>query len=372
MILSPGCVHENHEDKSMYSDQQPPVVETQSAETFSQSTSTIEENYSHKTPCPVVSPPYNEITKNELIIRAKKEIIRIFPNVEENSLNGKWVDQEYAGVILLTDPFIEFENVNDTSPEYMSSEIVKSRGIPSKIKNNIVTIRVDPKSGHIILYKSSVGYHYPLKEQERIVSHEETEDHALGFLRKIYGDTFVTEIKNKYLIYNCDRDGDDGSGRSYIYFFNTKNGVRYLNDQIIIKYDRIIDAVSFYSSRLKDPEILDKATLLSPEPDITLREAKKIFESKLNEKYPDEELGIMYQSDALTHNRGELVWLDMSDKDMDESKRVNLAWNIYFNDKDMRDENSQMVKQVIIDAHTGDILLLFHRDFEISKYLDDK
>ncbi len=313
-------------------------------------------------------PEYTEQTKSRLIEEAKDEIVRVYPDVERATLEGYWVDHNSGfwvgkGSAAFGPPCIRFDNVDDTSEKYI--EILKTRwkGLEGNIHNNIVIIRVDPESGDIVFYGAQ-SIDWPLEDEIRVVSFEETEDRALEFVRKVKGNDFVEGKKDDFYIYRLNSDANMKSGLAYTTLYNTYNGVQYLNDRIYLQHDLIQDKVVRYEDMLKDPELMESLTTLSPVPTISENKAKEILESELKERYPDEDLNIQYR--VLNGHENSLNWYDQEELVYSrQPEPIRLIWYIAFNDEEMREQDSRKTTTAIIDAHTGEIVSLYYRDIKI-------
>ncbi|ADN35627.1 hypothetical protein Mpet_0856 [Methanolacinia petrolearia DSM 11571] len=354
VVLVSGCTYNNPNQQDST-----PVAQTESVTTettqnvqseSTQSTVSWKNFYSDHT----------DQEKSELIEEAKDEILRIFPNVDESTLDGYWKDHE------LTDtgyPKIVFNNVDDTSDEFTEAQKIRSGGLEQNIRDNIVTIKVDPESRDIVLYIGEMPS--PLEEETRKIPLEGAEKKAVEFVKNVKGDDFHEEKEDDFYIYDIDTDPNTGSGLAIIVLFNTYKGVQYLNDQIYVRYDRVLDTVSTYSDELKNPELMKSLTTLSPIPDISEEEAKEILEAKLEKSYPDEDLDIQYI--VWNGHENYLNWYDEEELVYaDQPEPIRLIWYVTFSDEKMRAKDSRLATPAIIDAHTGEILLLNFRDINIS------
>ena len=307
-----------------------------------------------------IYPEYDEQTKSRLIEEAKEKIIKVYPDVDKSALEGYWIDHES---IYYGPPRIIFENVDDTSEEFMEIQKTRWAGLERNIHNNIVTIKVDPKSGDLVFYGSE-SVDWPLKDEIRTVSYKEVENRALDFVKEVKGNDYFEEKKNDFYIYKINTDSDSGDGLAIIVLFNTYNGVQYLNDKIFIYYDLIQDTVSRYSDELKDPELMNSLTTLPSTPTVSENEAKNILEAKLKESYPDENLNIQYS--VLKGHENSLNWYDQEELVYsDQPEPIRLIWYITFSDAEMRKQDARKTTSAIIDAHTGEIVSLSFRDISI-------
>ncbi|ADN35629.1 hypothetical protein Mpet_0858 [Methanolacinia petrolearia DSM 11571] len=360
VVLVSGCTYNNPNQHESI-----PVAQTESVTTettpnvqyeSTQSTVSWKNFYSDHT----------DQEKSQLIEEAKEEILRVFPNVDESTLDGYWKDHDITYYSELTGtgyPKIVFDNVDDTSDEFMEAQKIRSEGLEQNIQDNIVTIKVDPESGDIVFYIG--GMPSPLEEETRKVSLEGAENKAVEFVKNVKGDDFYEEKEDDFYIYDIDTDPNTGSGLAIIVLFNTYKGVQYLNDQIYVRYDRVLDTVNTYSDELKNPELMKRLTTLSPVPDISEDEAKEILETKLKENYPDEDLDIQYTVQNVHENS--LSWYDdITLFYTDQPEPIRLIWYITFSDANMRAKDSRLDTPAIIDAHTGEIVSLNFRDIRIS------
>jgi hypothetical protein len=310
-------------------------------------------------------PEFDSQTKSELIEEAKDEIIRIFPDVDESTLDGYWKDHDlYSDLPDIGPSRIVFTNVDDTSGEFIEARKIRSGGFEQNVHNNIVTIKVDPESGDMVFYGSE-GMLMPLEEETRTVSFEEAADRAVEFVKYVKGDDFYEEKGDEIYISKTNSDALNGYGETCITLYNTYKGVQYLNDEIFVRYDLILDRVVIYSDELKNPELMKSLTTLSPVPDISEDEAKEILEAKLKENFPGEELDIQYT--VWNGHENSLNWYD--DKLLfyaDQPEPIRLIWYVTFSDEKMREKDSRMATPAIIDAHTGEIVSLNFRDINIS------
>lgn len=333
-------------------------------------TETIQQVISENTK-PVVSskaycPEYDEQTKQELVEKAKDEIVRIFPNVDRSTLEGSWEDRysKYSNVGINGPPVIVFYNVDDTSEKFFATQKVRWEGLEQNIQNNIVTIKVSPVSGDIVFYgpQSRVP---PKKEEIRTVSLEEAEGRAQEFIREVKGNDFVEKNIDEFSLYKVDTDSTIGDGLSVLLYYKMYQDVPCFNDQIYIHYDLIEDRVFRYWDELKEPELMKDLMALSAVPTIPLGKAKKILEEKLKENYPDEELNIQYYKGD--DHESLLNWYDLDELVYsDNPETIRLIWYLSFNDDEMREIDARMTTNAIIDAHTGEIISLSFRGLRIS------
>lgn len=312
------------------------------------------------------SPEYDEQTKQELIEKAKDEIVRIFPNVDSSTLEGNWEDRysKYSYVGINGPPVIVFYNVDDTSEKFLETQKIRWKGLEQNIQNNIVTIKVSPVSGDIVFYgpQSRVP---PKKEEIRAVSLNEAEERALEFIREVKGNDFVEENMDEFSLYKADTDSTIGDGLSVLLYYKMYQDVPCLNDQIYVHYDLIEDRVFRYWDELKEPELMKDLMTLSAVPTIPLGKAKKILEDKLKESYPDEELNIQYYSE--NDHENSLNWYDLNEFVYSNNPEpIRLIWYLSFNDNEMRRLDARMTTTAIINAHTGEIISLLFRDLRIS------
>ena len=305
---------------------------------------------------------YNDQTRQELIEEAKDEIMRLFPNVDRSTLNGKWQEHRYTyPSIAYGYPVIIFENADFTSDNYMDLQKEMSNGDSSTIQRNLVRIVYDPKSKKVLDF-SSYGYSTPPASAERRVNSEEAKEKCLNIIKKVKGEDFVNNEMNDYSITFTDLEAEDNEGEVSIELEgNSYKNVPYLNGGIFINYNLVLDEVLGYSDYTYDPELLAALTTLSPDPEIkSLEEAKGIFEAKVAERYPGE-VNIDYITDEGS-NKNALVW-DNIPKNIfsDDPEPFKLVWYLVFN-------SGTYQREAVIDAHTGEITYLRYKDIDIDTY----
>ncbi|WOF16277.1 hypothetical protein F1737_05900 [Methanoplanus sp. FWC-SCC4] len=365
-IFSGGCISSG--DKSGLEDSATIVPTTE--HTNGPDNSGVDGTLKVKWPGPVKPPAdplsYDENTKQILVDNAKKEILRVFPDVIESSLdNYKWSEEDYGGYFA---PAILFENAIDESK-------LKERLESNEwFTENIVRIAVNPDTGYIKYYKGSSGSSGTPKE---IISYEEAKDHAMSIFTNVMGEEHYNENKDKYFIYTMNNKiayRNDADLTILLLIHNSHNGVKYLNDKVEILYDLANDAIIFYKSRIKDPVLLAEITTLSPVPDVTLDEAKEILKAKLNENFPEKDLKVEfhenYEGAVLPSDYySSLYWMDspgyMNITDGYVREPLKLVWRFYFNTEDMRNNPEETVRPVYVDAHTGEIVYLRYAGISI-------
>lgn len=313
-----------------------------------------------RTPWPDISPPYDEKTKNLMVDLAKEEIKRIFPDVDETTLKGRW-EEDLKDYI---PPDIIFDNVNATSEKHIFTALKRTNGHlksgdPSL--NNIVEIKVDSGTGMITSYKPAV-YVVP-SHDETLISFEDAEKKSLEFVKKVKGEEFIDEFGSGLFT----EKGDEGRGVAYFAGRYSYKGVAYLTDGLCVRYDQGEDRVIYYSDSSKHYQLMKELTTASPEPSVSFDEAKRVFEEKISGEFPGEDFGISYISYG-----PELTWDIPQPVSTESPEPLKLVWNIYFNDEDMRKVDSRSITAARIDAHTGEILALTYRGITIPEYTEEE
>ncbi|MBP2134532.1 hypothetical protein J2128_002503 [Methanomicrobium sp. W14] len=312
---------------------------------------------------PDVNPPYDDKTKNELIELAKKEILGIFPYVKEESLNGSFNDNFSSYVSFSTSshyshPCISFESADATTDNFLLA--MSARG--DREDEDPVEILVDGKTGEIVFY-ASVSWDTPSNKEVRRVSFEEAEKKSIEYIKKLKGEDYVNKAGPDFFTEKKNLDAENGCGYSTFERIQTyDNGVSDLDDSTFVRYDMYIDRLLYYDDLSKSESERENISSLIESPSVTLDEAKNIFESKLKEEYPGEDLGIYY----LAYNSGNNLAV------FDDYGTSAVGWYIYFNDKSMREVNGKSINQVVIDANTGEILSLRYRDIVIPPYTKEE
>ncbi|WP_187287543.1 hypothetical protein [Methanolacinia petrolearia] len=285
-------------------------------------------------------PEYDEQTKSELIEEAKDEIQRVFPNVERDSLEGVWNDE--TDFIIDPYPNIKFNNVT----------------------NGIRYIWIDPTSNRIINYNSK--RYSTSMSGPNVVSFNTAVNKSLNFAREILGDEFMNRIGDDLVLESNNVDSYLYTGDAAIYIYETCGGVKYERSYVSVSYNLRAGEVQAYGDNRANKNLLTELTTLSPEPDITLDMAKEIFESKLKEQYGLDDIGIEYVDKDRFYPS--LYWLDRYSYVYSENPvPLKLIWEIPYTTEIQRsedgyDEDIDAPKEVIIDAHTGEILLLTYND----------
>ncbi|MDD4127011.1 MAG: PepSY domain-containing protein [Methanomicrobium sp.] len=365
-LLSGGCV--DNMDKPGAEE---PVTTISTMEyTNAPTNSGVDGTLKVKLPGPVEPPvdpvSYDERTKELLVNNAKNEILRVFPEVKESSLdNYKWDENNYGGYYASV---IVFEDVIDESKK--KERVAKNKWFTEQV----VEIAVDPETGSILEY---IGFTDSSGTPEGIISYEKAKEHAMNYFINVIGEEQYNKNKDKYFIYVMDNkiaNKNDMCSTISLFIHNSHNGVKYMGDRVQITYDLAIDAVESYANFFRDPEFHAEITTLSPVPDVTLDEAKKILEAKLNENNPGKDLKIEYHENyegavLPSDYYSSLYWMDspyyMSISDGYVSEPLKLVWRFYFNTEHMRNNPNETVRQVCIDAHTGEIVYLKYAGISI-------
>lgn len=285
-------------------------------------------------------PDYDEQKKTELIEEAKDEILRVFPEVNRDSLEGVWNDE--TDFIIDPYPTIKFNNVT----------------------KSIRYIWIDPASNRIINYNSK--RYSTSMSGSNIVSFNTAVNKSLNFVREILGDEFINRISDDLVLESMNVDSYLHTGNAMIHIYETCGGVKYERSYVSVSYNLRTDEIQAYGDNRANESLLEDLTTLSPEPDITLDMAKEIFESKLKEQYDLDEIGIEYVDKDRFYPS--LYWLDRySYVYSDNPGPLKLIWEIPYTTEIQRSENGydediDAPKEVIIEAHTGEILLLTYND----------
>lgn len=303
---------------------------------------------------------YDEQTKQKLVEEAKDEIMMLFPYVNRSTLNGQWEEHRYISRDgAYGNPVIKFENVDATSDKYLALQEKMSNGDSSGIQRNIVKIIFDPESGKILSFGPQ-NFRIPPEGIERIITPEEAKDKCLDFIKKVKGEDFVNNEMNRYSIDYSDFGAtkDEGFVIMVITRKSYDENTSYLNGYMSVWYNLVCDEILSYADETYDPELLSALTTLSPVPDITLEEAREIFETKVAESYPGEVISYITDEDA--SGAGSLVW-DNIPKNIysDDPEPFRLVWYMEF-----AEDNS--LREAVIDAHTGDIIYLKYKDIDID------
>ncbi|WP_421907930.1 hypothetical protein [Methanolacinia petrolearia] len=289
-------------------------------------------------------PPYSDEEKESLVKEAKQEIIRLFPELDENTLdNVSWGRLYYSGYIV---PAIVFSDVLDLSK------------IDERIEIDKDYFQNDPRSVNVVYdpERKTIGRYGPDgwggdNDDEAIISVEEAEEHALEFYKKMVGEKYYEDHKDEFYIARHDYDDDLFLDLDIC---TTYEGVVYFEDHSSINYDMRLDTINYYFDTRRDPEALYNITTLSPEPDITIDEAKEILEERLKENNEGSKVDVEYCQRYQYYNYPNLQWLDvpyyMDIEDGYVTSPLKLIWELPYTTPNGR------MHYGIIDAHTGEII----------------
>ncbi|ADN36353.1 hypothetical protein Mpet_1596 [Methanolacinia petrolearia DSM 11571] len=280
-------------------------------------------------------PPYSDEEKTSLIEEAKEEIMRVFPDVSGDTLNDYvWGSHHYAGYRV---PAIVFSNVSESSD----------------IGQRTVEIVYDSSQDIITKYGSARTSFDD--NDTAIVTTDEAKERAIEFYKDVMGDEYEF---HKYDFVTI-RDFDDlNSVFLYVEIATTYEGVVYFNDHTWVVYDMRYDGVNNYIdeyiNRQNNPDVLSQITTLSPTPDITIDEAKKILEAQLKDDNGGNEVEIEYCQRNQYSDFPNLQWLDepyyMDIEGGYVTSPLKLIWELPFTTAD------GSIHYGIIDAHTGEII----------------
>ncbi|WOF16284.1 hypothetical protein F1737_05935 [Methanoplanus sp. FWC-SCC4] len=308
-----------------------------------------------------IYPDCDQLTKAKLIEKAKDEITDVFPNVDRTTLKGNWVEHSR----------LDYNHNEEIGRPYIIFE--KAKALFAKIPDKIeVKIKVDPQSGEIIYFAPyGVGYQYYRQNPKPQISLEEAEKNAINLIKNIQGENSIV-YNPDVSYYKLNAYEPEDIPVLYMELFDSYNGVQYENSKVFIAYDTARDEVQSYSDKSTDPKLLYGLTTLSPEPEITLEEAKQIFKDKISEKYNIDDLGLEF-SEVWTHD-SYLLWWDPDEYVYaDDPKPLSLVWYIACSDKESREVHEKTgdtpkIGVLRIDAHTGEIYRLVYGDIWIQTF----
>lgn len=301
-------------------------------------------------------PKYDTETKEKFVTEAKDEILRVFPSADVSSLNNYHWDSQLAGSFFV--PVIVFENV------------VLDKNEPD---NNCTAVSYDPEKKRIVGWSLQPPVNI-IKGEEKI-RHEdvEIERDIIPVFKKMLGDEIYGKNKDTYFIYLADDINFPFTTRATIY--ESKNGVRSDMGYTEVLLSRITGEITAYGDRFNNERFLEEAVKLSPEPGISLEEAKSILERKLDELYPENPQDIIYceyySGDTAKGATNGLFWLDsisfLDTKDGYLLNPVPLTWRITFSTKESRSAGNPFdgAHSAYIDANSGEILYLRNSRIDI-------
>jgi hypothetical protein len=323
-----------------------PTIQPTEKETLALASSSV--NSTIKVPWPQDEnpvPPYSDEEKALLVEEAKEEIMRVFPEIDEDTLDSySWGSKYYSYI----SPAIVFTRVVD------KTNLEERKALSEDFDRRFVDIKYDPKRKIICSYafNGSAGFN---PDDEPVVSSEDAEDHALEFYKKVMGDEYESHKDDLIVIRD---DGEDlNSVFLNVEIATTYKGVVYFYDCSNVIYDMTLDAVDVLSFCQRDHDILSQITTLSEVPDITIDEAKKILEAQLKENNGGNDVDIEYCQRLGYYYFPNLQWLDtpyyMDIKDGYVRNPLKLIWELPFTTTD------GSIHYGIIDAHSGEILSIY-------------
>lgn len=304
--------------------------------------------------------------KNQSIIdEAKTEIIRVFPDVNPDSLDDYSMDYDPANRVN-DNLLIIFKKVEIKPKSSSNVQNTSSKNMFADLDGNIVTIKYDPELKRINFYAPAV--YSPSIKAKRAISFEEAKLRSLEIAGKIRDENVAGRIGKDFNVISENMDEIDvGSGMAYTRIIGTYKGREYVSNAVIIRYDMILDRLIYYSDNTVNSEYLHNRTALSPVPDITYDKAKQILENKISENYNIDDFDLRYYPNNL--HKDSLVWLDYGYEENNDP--VRLVWLINYNTSEERNkegynERLDVPYEAIIDAHTGDIIYLKYKDIAIG------
>ncbi|ADN36230.1 hypothetical protein Mpet_1471 [Methanolacinia petrolearia DSM 11571] len=296
-------------------------------------------------------PDHTEQEKSQLIEEAKDEIMRVFPDIEESTLNGEWIEHTRTtdnGLKEIGSPYIRFENIKSTSDDRKHA------------------IFVDPESMEITYYTP-----YSANYKEPVISLDEGKEKATEFIKNVQGEDSIVYDPDAYMVVRDSYEIDERPVAS-VNYFKTSSGVIYQYDYVFAEYDMSHDRIERYSNGITSPDLLSGLTTLSAEPEISFDEAVKIVEDKIAERYDLDELELEYSKISSYDNY--LFWWD--DDDIvyaDDPNPIPLVWCVGYSDKKTREETDEEITYprsggFRVDAHTGEIYTLTYSSYNIRKF----
>ena len=298
-------------------------------------------------------PDYDDETEEKYLAEAKAEILRVFPETDTSTLNKYYWDAELAGSFYT--PALVFKDVvvDKNERENICDQIYYSPD-----KKRVVWWYYDQDSPVMDTSGSEII------RQEDV----DMERDILPVFKNIIGDEEFERNRDNYSTYLLD---SRNSGKTTIaYICEGGSGVKCYMGQTSILFNRVTGEVVAYRENFNEKEFYNQAVKMSPDPKISLDEAKSILEAKIDELYPDDPQNIKYPGGSSADLSGGLFWLDSvvyMDIEGDYLlSPIPLAWGIIYVTKESQGWGGSGNIWSAVDANTGEILSMYNDRIRIS------
>ncbi|MDD4126578.1 MAG: hypothetical protein PHV39_02685 [Methanomicrobium sp.] len=266
---------------------------------------------------------------------------------------------------------IPWEGADATFP---NKTIYTYEHIKTKSSSTVYTVRINAETGKIRTVYRSSGYIEP--DGNIIITLDEAESIAKTFITKALGENpenlFPAIISSGYIGNLTELKQKGKAPEILVQYQITHNELPCSRASLLVVVDSISGKVVECHFTIPD---LENLTFVSEVPDITFDEAKKIVESKINEEYPGEaqNLDIICEdkTGGIYNEEKSGVAKPFWDMGMpvysDNTIPVPLIWILDMKSKTgSPGDNSYYNLDSIVDAHTGEILLLRYKDIQID------
>ena len=297
-------------------------------------------------------PDYDPETEEKYLAEAKAEILRVFPETDVSTLNRYDWDAELAGSFYI--------------PALVFSDVVVDKTEPE----NICGIYYSPDKKRIVCWYYDADSPIMDTSRSEIILHEDVdmERDILPVFKNIIGDEEFERNRDNYSTYLLD--SRNFYQKTVAYICEGGSGIKCYMGQTSILFNRVTGEVVAYRENFNEKEFYNQAIKLSPDPKISLDEAKSILEAKIDELYPDDPQNIKYPGGSSADLSGGLFWLD-SGVYMDIEgdyllSPVPLAWGIIYVTKESQGWGGSGNIWAAVDANTGEILSIYNDRIKIT------
>ncbi len=317
-------------------------------------------------------------------------------NIHEKNLNKTVVPEKstgeskslretfhgYSNYLLELFPDFIPKTVEDTIPWESADATLPNRTIytyehiKTKSSSTEYIARINAETGKIRTVYRSSGFVYPYGSVD--ITLDEAESIAKTFITKALGENpenlFTAIISSGYTENLTELKQEGKAPEILVHYQITHNELPCYGATLLVFIDSITGKVVECHFTIPD---LQNLTFVSESevPDVTFDEAKKIVESKINEEYPGEaqnldiicedKTGGIYKEEK--SGVADPFWDTGMPVYSDNTIPVRLIWILEMKSKTGAvGDDSYYNSYSIVDAHTGEVLLLYYKDIQID------